>query len=156
MVMQMKFAQLGIDGEGGDSDYFNKAQHDAKPVETFESIEEQIGFLAKMGAGDEEAFVRYSLDDMDKLQEQFALMVKYWRGGELVKLNDFLYESLKNFDESLYDNLIGKRNANWLPIIESYIKSPEREMIIVGAAHLVGLRGIIETLKSRGYKVTQW
>ena len=39
--------------------------------------------------------------------------------------------------------------------LEDYLKTPEVEFVIVGAAHLVGSEGVLNKLKQKGFKVSQ-
>ena len=50
--------------------------------------------------------------------------------------------------------LVG-RNNNWFPKVKRFLKSAEKEFVLVGVAHLVSKDGLIEMLKSQGYKVQQ-
>ena len=42
---------------------------------------------------------------------------------------------------------------NWIPHFEDYLKTPQVEFVIVGAAHLYGQDGVLQLMKDRGYKV---
>ncbi len=46
--------------------------------------------------------------------------------------------------------MLGRRNKNWMPKIEIYIKE-KSTLIAVGGGHL---KGIIEELKNKGYIIT--
>ncbi|HET9800584.1 MAG TPA: TraB/GumN family protein, partial [Chthoniobacterales bacterium] len=54
-----------------------------------------------------------------------------------------------------YWRWIEKRSAFWVPRIERAMKSNAPTMVIVGALHLCGPRGVIAELQRRGYKVEQ-
>ena len=56
------------------------------------------------------------------------------------------------FRKELLDN----RNENWAKKIKEYIKGDKDIMVIVGAAHLVGEKGLIELLKVSGLRVERW
>jgi len=53
----------------------------------------------------------------------------------------------------IYKELLVDRSNNWLPMIDAYHKTPEKEFILVGVGHLVGADGIIEALRKKGYKI---
>jgi uncharacterized protein YbaP (TraB family) len=55
----------------------------------------------------------------------------------------------------VHQKIIVDRNRRWLPQIEKIIEHGDPTLVIVGAAHLVGKDGVIELLKSRGYRVEQ-
>jgi uncharacterized protein YbaP (TraB family) len=58
----------------------------------------------------------------------------------------------KDYPE-LYQQVLVERNNNWLPQIEAFLKTPETELILVGALHLAGNDGLLAQLRQRGYKV---
>jgi len=51
--------------------------------------------------------------------------------------------------------LFDERNVKMLAKIEGYLNSNGSYFVIVGAGHLVGKRGLVELLKSKGYAVEQ-
>ena len=53
----------------------------------------------------------------------------------------------------IYKELLVDRNNNWLPMIDAYGETPEKEFVLVGAAHLVGPDGIVKALRDKGYRV---
>jgi uncharacterized protein len=61
-------------------------------------------------------------------------------------------------DESpeLFGVIITDRNRNWLPRIEQMLADPEKDYLVVtGALHMVGPQGLVELLRSRGYRITR-
>jgi uncharacterized protein YbaP (TraB family) len=58
-------------------------------------------------------------------------------------------------DRRMYERLVVERNRAWLPQIEALLTRPTPAFIVVGAAHLVGPDGLINTLKAKGYTVQQ-
>jgi uncharacterized protein YbaP (TraB family) len=51
--------------------------------------------------------------------------------------------------------LIDVRNQNWLPKIDSYLRSGQTYFVVVGAGHISGPNGLLALLKARGCKVEQ-
>jgi uncharacterized protein len=49
--------------------------------------------------------------------------------------------------------LFDQRNAAWLPRLLKFAKEPESTLVVVGAAHLYGERGLIGRLEQQGYEV---
>ena len=48
------------------------------------------------------------------------------------------------------------RNENWVKKINEYMKGDKDIMVIVGTAHLVGEKGLIQLLKGSGLRVERW
>lgn len=59
---------------------------------------------------------------------------------------------MKSFEPANYKTLV-EREGKWLPQIEALTASSEPHMIVVGALHLVGEDGLVNTLRQRGYKM---
>jgi uncharacterized protein YbaP (TraB family) len=106
-----------------------------------------------MGDGYEDAFVTHSIKDLESIKQKYESMVDAWKTGDAKKLNDLMVAELKSKTPKLYKELIADRNVNWLPMIEPYQKTPQKEFILVGVGHLVGPDGIVEALRQKGYKV---
>jgi len=147
-LMKMEVTQQGVDV------FFHElAKKDKKAVEGLETVDEQIHYVASMADGCENEFVSYSLKEMNSIKQQFELLVQAWRVGDMEKLDAMLNHDLKSRLPKLHQRLMVDRNRNWLPRIDAYLKTPETEFILVGAGHLVGVDGIIETLKKKGYTI---
>jgi uncharacterized protein len=66
----------------------------------------------------------------------------------------------KSFSENgrfrpIYEKLIYKRNRNMARKIEGFLGTNGTYFVVVGAAHLLGDRGIIQLLREKGYTVEQ-
>ncbi|MFA7405827.1 MAG: TraB/GumN family protein [Pelobacteraceae bacterium] len=149
----MELVKLGAGQQGVDQFFFGRAHQDGKVVEGLESVDEQLNYVISMADGNEDEFVSYSIKDMKNVKQNYEALVKAWRMGDAGKLDEIMVEEMKTKLPKLYGKLITDRNRNWLPLIEAYQKTPRTEFILVGAAHLVGPDGIIETLKKKGFKV---
>ena len=149
----MELMKLGFDQQGVDLYFHQMALNDGKPVESFETLDEQIGFLASMADGSD-GFVAYSLGDIEDMKWKIEALVDAWRKGDADKLNELAISELKTKQPKNYKKLIVDRNLQWLPKIEAYLKTPQTtELVLVGAGHLAGSDGILEYLKKRGYRV---
>jgi len=152
-ITALELAKLGVTQEGVDTFFYEMAIRENKVVEGLETIEEQINFIVNMGKGIEDAFVTHSIRDLKSIKQQYEKMVKAWKKGDVEELNDLLVAQIKTKTPKLYKELIIDRNENWLPMIEAYQKTPQKEFILVGAGHLVGPDGILKALRQKGYKV---
>jgi uncharacterized protein YbaP (TraB family) len=149
----MELAKLGITQEGVDAVFFQLATRDKKIVEALETVEEQMDFILGMGAGNEDAFVTHSIRDLKSIKQVYESLVHAWKRGDAKKLNDLMIAELKTKTPKLYKTLITDRNKNWLPMIDAYQKTRQKEFILVGVGHLVGPEGIVKALRQKGYKV---
>ena len=81
-------------------------------------------------------------------------MISAWRRGDSETLHRALRESFQDFP-SLARRLIDVRNQNWLPKIDSYLRSGQTCFVVVGAGHIGGPTGLLALLKTPGCKVEQ-
>ena len=155
MLQLLEFQKIGFTPQGVDA-YFNiRAMSDGKTLEELESVEEQIGFLAAMGEGNENEFILLSLSDLDETAEVMEDMIFAWRAGDNEKLSEMFVADMLNEAPELYESLLRGRNLHWIPQIDKMLADEDVEFVLVGAAHLVGNDGLLELLKARGYKVSQ-
>lgn len=151
----MEFQKLGFTPQGVDAYYNTRAMGDGKPVGQLESIDEQIGFLANMGEGNESEFVLLSLEDMKEISTSMDDMVDAWRTGNNSTLEEIYVGDMETGYPELYDALLVNRNKAWMPLIEAMFKQEGTEFVLVGAAHLVGEDGLLNGLEKKGYKVSR-
>lgn len=151
-LTSMKLMGMGITGEGVDKTLMKKAAELKKEVAFMESVEYQIDVISKMGEGNEDAFVRYSLDDLDKVEVEFSALLDEWKVGENEKMNASVEEMQQDFPK-LYTSLLLERNKNWMEKIKPLFENDKTEMIAVGTLHLHGEDGLLSQLKAKGYKV---
>ncbi|MBU2538186.1 MAG: TraB/GumN family protein [Proteobacteria bacterium] len=149
----IELTKFGVAQEGVDTFFYKLAVKDKKAIEGFETMDEQIQFIVGMGQGNEDAYITYTLKDLKSIQQDYETMVAAWKKGDAKKLDDLFVAEIKTKMPKLYKELLTDRNENWLPLIEAYHKTPEKEFILVGAGHLVGSEGIVEILRRKGYTV---
>lgn len=151
----IELMKLGISQQGVDQFFYDMAQRDNKAIEQFETVDEQMDAILSLADGNEDEFVKYSMRDLKTLENKFGDLADAWRNGDAAKLDALLLGEMKSQAPKQYKKLIVDRNRNWLPVIASYEKKPKTRMILVGVGHLVGPDGLIEALRTMGYRVTQ-
>ncbi|MCF6189897.1 MAG: TraB/GumN family protein [Cocleimonas sp.] len=156
MLTVFELKKLGVDSEGVDAFYNNKATQDNKTLGKLETVEAQINFLANLGKKNPDEFIMYTLRDMKKLPQVFSDMKAAWKTGNIQKLKEIGITPIKTEFPDIYQNLIVKRNNAWIPQIEIMMKTKEVEMILVGALHLAGDDSVLAQLKKLGYTIEQY
>lgn len=151
----LEFQKLGFTPQGVDAFFNTRAMGDGKNTGALETIEEQIGFIAAMGEGNESEFVLLSIADLENTEEMMAQMISAWRGGNAGQLKELFVDDMRDQAPAVYDSLLRQRNLKWMPQIEAMLRDSDREFVLVGAAHLVGEDGLLEMLQARGYVVSQ-
>lgn len=156
MLTAFELQKLGIDAEGVDQYFYDKAVNDSKQIDELESLQDQLRFIRDMGKGNEDALIMSTIKENIKLSKVMRKMTLAWRSGETLTLEkDFIKPMKKEFPQ-IYREMLVDRNNNWLPKIRQYLTTPETELVLVGALHLTGDDGLIHQLRQSGYIVEQW
>jgi len=149
-VMKMGFdPALGIDA------YFLAGAGQKKIIE-LETLEQQINLFLNIPDGD--LLLKESLYSLDEAEILMAEMVRYWKTGDEKKMKKMLFDdALREYPafSKIYDSLFYARNENMTKKIEKMLKQSGRYFVVVGSGHLIGERGIVDTLRKNGYEVTR-
>lgn len=153
--IQMSLAtQLGLSAEQGiDTILLRRAMKDDLPILELESVEQQLSMLKSMPEHGKEMLTT-SIDDWEKMSSEFACLINAWKSGDSQKLTTLFEES--QHSEAIDNVLIFDRNENWADQLTN--GSPYQQgkfMIVVGAFHLFGDKGLPNLLKQNGFTVTQ-
>ena len=116
----------------------------------FETPEQQMKVFTSMTEEEEMAFLRATLLDYDQAPVELDRMVADWASGDVSDLGKMLVEEVKNVSPALYEELLTKRNANWVVKIEEMLKGSGTAFIAVGAGHLIGPDSVQVQLKAKG------
>ena len=57
------------------------------------------------------------------------------------------------FEEAFLDRLLYARNRNWISPLQGMLERNEENMVVVGAAHLIGQDSVLDLLEQAGYEV---
>lgn len=140
-------------GQGVDMYFFQKANQAQKPVQELESTDDILQHMQALADLDANQVISAALRDVKKMDEALGVALRYWRAGELEKLDKALATDMRKETPAVYQRLLVDRNNAWLPKIEKLITTKETELILVGALHLSGKEGLLNQLKARGYAV---
>lgn len=151
----LEFQRLGFTPQGVDTYFNSRAVGDAKSLGQLETVQEQIGFLAAMGEGNESEFILLSLSELGETEALMEEMIQAWRAGNNEQLSKIFVEELQAEAPELYDSLLLQRNLKWLPKIDQMLDDNDTEFVLVGAAHLVGENGLLALLAGKGYQIKQ-
>ena len=155
MITIIELQRLGVDTDGVDAYFNRRASADGKDKVALETVEQQVAFLADLGNGHEDALLRYSLIDIERLPTLWRELTRAWRSGDTVWLNENLAQPMLQEFPSTYRTLLSERNDDWMPRLEVMAATAQTEFVLVGALHLVGKDGLLAQLRERGYRVTQ-
>jgi hypothetical protein len=152
-LLAVELQRHGVDQGGVDLHFYEKARTDHKRITALETMEQQLDFILEMGKGNEDRLIEYALADLENLDEIFDRLIAAWRKGDEATLVALIETETREAFPDLYRTLFIERNAAWLPVIEDFIATPEKELVLVGVGHLVGENGLIAALRRKGYEV---
>lgn len=126
------------------------AQNSNKTIGGLETIEYQISIFDSIPYKAQADMLVESIKGSDLGDDQLVELVNLYKNQDI----DGLYKVMQG-DENITeyeDVLLVQRNKNWIPIM-SNLMAKNRSFFAVGAGHLGGSNGVIQLLRSEGYKV---
>jgi uncharacterized protein YbaP (TraB family) len=133
--------------------YINERTRHRAETSGLETIDEFVRSFSEMSDRESESFLLQSIEYGQRSPELLNETIAAWKAGDTNRMYR-LYAPRKNGSDG-YWRWVEKRSALWIPRIEHAIKSRQPTMVVVGALHLCGPRGLIAELQKRGYKLEQ-
>ncbi len=155
-ITSMELMKLGFDPNIGVDKYFiNKAE--GKKILELEGIPFQIGIFDNFSDKENDMFLLSSLKEADSLGKNVEAMVAAWQSGDINLLTKMVTENRSEEAEleEIFTILIDKRNLSMSEKMEKWMNEGGRYFFVVGAAHLVGEKGIINLLREKGFILKQ-
>ena len=155
MTMEVfSYRKAGFNGDNGiDRQIYGWAHQDGKEVHWLEPPAAHIGLFTGMSNALSREFLASALDDSGgDAGDDPAELLRAWKDNDVGAI-ETLDKQLKTGYPGVYEHLLSERNRNWMPQLKRILDSGEPQLVVVGAAHLVGPDGLIARLRARGYKV---
>jgi hypothetical protein len=150
----MSVQKLGYKPDLGiDRHFLGLAKTQNKDVLELESAEFQIDLLSGFSEETQVKFLSSTLDEAANVKERMAAMVDAWSKGDAAALDKEM--SRRPGNAAFQEKLIDERNVTMAKKIGGYLKTKDVHFVVVGAAHLVGEKGIVRLLEKDGFKVEQ-
>jgi uncharacterized protein YbaP (TraB family) len=136
-----------------DMKFAEMAGQQGKEILGLETLQDQLAALDKLPI--EKQFKE--LADMarkpEEARKEFVGLLDAYKAQDLTLLAKLMRESQFEEDaEQFDDEILNKRNANWIPTIEKAAKE-KSTFFAFGAGHLIGPKGVISLLREKGYSV---
>lgn len=142
-------SKMPCDAKNGMEEVIMKeVKRQQKPIGGLESIAFQAGVFDSIPYTEQARELLNAIDSAGKEDSLTGRMLDVYRSQDLAAIEKLTQEEggvSGYLDLFLYD-----RNARWIPIIDTAIRSKPC-LIAVGAAHLPGRKGVIELLRKKGY-----
>lgn len=155
MIELSAFKAAGFEKDFGvDVHFYDKAGEADKTILPLESVDRHLQLLTQMPPELARGYLRTTVENVDRLADAPTVVYDYWRAGDADGLAGYVSEQVEA-EPALFDRLLFKRNKRWLVDIERLIDGTKDAMVLVGALHLVGERGLVQQLEKRGYEVVR-
>ena len=157
-AMMLSVAPMTREGgdaaSGVDLTTTQRARVAEKPIETFETFEQQLRIFAGLP---EQAELTY-LDDVAREQlsppRDGVVLERAWLTGDMRRLGSRLVMPMKARRPDLYQALLARRNLAWADRLDAEMRQGQgTDLVVVGALHMAGDEGLPALMKARGYAV---
>lgn len=158
MIPMRALMQRGFDPNIGiDKHFIVEAKNQSKPIDELETAEYQLNLLSSFDDPTQEKLLLAALVDLENTDRDAKTMVHAWKEGDAEELTSFIENEEKEHPElkDFTDQLLYQRNKPMVEKLDAMLKQPGTEFVVVGAAHLIGERGLLKLLSDRGYSVKQ-
>ena len=126
-----------------------------KSIHGFETVDQQIGGLARMSDATQMEYLRRFLGRHETAAAELDRTVSGWIAGDVTVLDQFARENGRDIAEEVHQVFLAQRNADWTDQIETLLEGSGVAFVAVGAAHLAGDDSLQDLLTARGHAVTR-
>jgi uncharacterized protein len=148
MVGVLPFMKSGANAQQGiDMHFLNEASD--KRVDELEGADYQLKLLSGGTEKEQQASLAEALKRTDRSTE----METAYETGDIENFVKNMQESAEGTQKEYYKRFIDDRNARMANLIEDYLRGKDTTFVVVGAAHVVGEKGLAKLLADRKYKV---
>lgn len=140
-----------------DMTFAQMAGKDKKEVLGLESLDAQLAALDSTPMEEQLKGLVDMARNPDEASQEFDKLLAAYKAHDLAKLfqqmktSQFSGSDPAQFDKTM-ENLLNKRNANWIPVIEK-AASQKPTFFAFGAGHLISDKGVVNLLRKQGYVV---
>lgn len=153
MVTSVSLLKAGFSSEAGiDQQLATRAKSDHKPITGLETAAEQFAVFDHLSAENQIYLLDLTLDESAQVPTELAAIEQAWRQGDQARLAHELQDEMESFPD-LESALLIERNRKWLPAIRALLRGNDDVLVVVGAAHLLGDKGLIALLRADGQKL---
>lgn len=156
LLTSLEYSRLGFDPEiGVEKQLQTLAARDRKPIAGLETPEFQIGLFDALPMDEQLQLLDMTLEDLGEMPDTVDELYAAWRAGDVKALDALLLEGYREMPR-LYEDLVERRNRNWIAPIKALLERRGDTLVVVGALHLVGERGLIALLEREGLKPSRY
>jgi hypothetical protein len=114
---------------------------------------QQLDVLAGAPEDEQLAMLTSTLEQIAVLPKLMDKMLGSWVDGTPEELGDLFLMEMGGFEEAFLDRLIYARNRNWMAPLQTMLADNQENLVVVGAAHLIGDGSVLHLLEQAGYEI---
>jgi len=149
-VASTKLADAG--GDNGVEQILSAANPTIKR-QAFETVSQQIGFLADVSEKDQIDSLRETMGEVKDGPAFYKRMVDAWLSGDTKAIVKEALAPMIKEAPGEYRALLVDRNKRWIAPIEQRLAGQGEAVMVVGAGHLVGPDSVVALLRRDGFRV---
>jgi uncharacterized protein YbaP (TraB family) len=149
-----KIIKMGYSLELGIDRHFMKRSRGKKEIQPLETSIEQMKLI--LSFSNDDLVLRHTLVSLDKLEEMITSLIRAWKNGDENNMEKLMItDQLSDYPEfkNIMKRLIDDRNVTMAINIHKMINDNKDYFVVVGAAHLIGDKGIVSLLRKKGLEV---
>jgi uncharacterized protein YbaP (TraB family) len=154
-IAAMAWQQAGEDPSLGIDIHFLDESKPPQRNDELESMESQLSIFAEASEQEQQSMLGAILKQGDKTKDIIKRTQAAYVAGDPDALQKVMDEQDDVGSKTLEKKLLDDRNAVMTGKMEEYLKGKEPIFVVVGAAHIIGDKGIARQLRDKGYKVEQ-
>jgi len=154
-IAQMAWQQAGEDPSLGIDMHFLNESKPPQRIDELETIESQFSIFAEATEEEQQSMLASILKQGDKMKDLITRMQTAYISGDPGSLEKIMQEQNDVGSKSLEKKFVDDRNVAMTGKMEEYLKGKDPAFVVVGAAHIIGDKGIAKQLRDKGYKVKQ-
>ncbi len=149
--------QAGYTPELGIDQTFIKEAQGKKPLVELENVEEQLKTLEGLSEREQEQLLLQTLQDLGRGAELYKNIADAWKKGDAETMDQITRQNFDSGETSLklFKIFYEDRNERMANRLKEMAGDDKTYFVVVGAGNLVGDKGLLKLLESRGFKVTQ-
>jgi uncharacterized protein YbaP (TraB family) len=158
-VTQIKSAAIGYTQDTGvEMHYARQASVFGKVVIEMEDAIEVMSILFDHPIETQIKMFVGAIEYQDEIPEGLQRLVKSWLQGDVSQVYEQTVADMVLEPELaiLKTRLLDERNQQWMIKLEEFLKGEESTVVMVGAAHFGGQKGLLALLKARGFDPVQY
>lgn len=150
----MGLLAMGYDPDFGVDHYFGQlGLRQPEHILQLETLELQLNLLFNQPLDVQAAVLEQSLNELDDLPTITGDLMKAYFSGDDDALGVLLAEQAGDnpLTKGFHHQLIDQRNRNMTAKVQGYLQTSDSYLVLVGAAHLIGPRGMVALLSKAGF-----